>query len=310
MIGSLRCSVVVQHRAVWSGLQSLGVRAPCLVTPTLLASTSRRCQSNDAAPAPSAVQAEHPTQQVVLRSMLYHAPAGLHVVCMVHEPLGWQAWPAHAGHAMPPHTQGRRSVAAAHQPTAQKEVIDLRPPRGKRLGVVDGSLKVQHVKAGLVQEHANPHQAQRMGLWGRHQPHAHPSAGTRDFPPEDKRLQAWLFDHFAAVTQSFGFEMVDYPVLESEALFIRKAGEEIVDQLYNFEACYKGVGAGLFCLFQVGGGLGFPMGSHVWPAPRRPALRIHLIYIPIATPTQPPIPPPCPSMHRTRVGGGWPCAPS
>jgi histidyl-tRNA synthetase len=29
----------------------------------------------------------------------------------------------------------------------------------------------------------------------------------------------------------FGFEEVDFPVLESEALFIRKAGEEIRDQV-------------------------------------------------------------------------------
>lgn len=33
----------------------------------------------------------------------------------------------------------------------------------------------------------------------------------------------------------FAFEEVDFPVLESEALFIRKAGEEIRDQLYCFE---------------------------------------------------------------------------
>lgn len=33
----------------------------------------------------------------------------------------------------------------------------------------------------------------------------------------------------------YGFEEVDYPVLESEALYIRKAGEEIRDQLYCFE---------------------------------------------------------------------------
>lgn len=33
----------------------------------------------------------------------------------------------------------------------------------------------------------------------------------------------------------FGFEQWDAPVLESEELFVRKAGEEITDQLYNFE---------------------------------------------------------------------------
>lgn len=33
------------------------------------------------------------------------------------------------------------------------------------------------------------------------------------------------------VSELFGFEEVDFPVLESEALFIRKAGEEIRDQV-------------------------------------------------------------------------------
>uniref|UniRef100_A0A2C9VAN5 histidine--tRNA ligase n=1 Tax=Manihot esculenta TaxID=3983 RepID=A0A2C9VAN5_MANES len=46
-----------------------------------------------------------------------------------------------------------------------------------------------------------------------------PPKGTRDFPPEEMRLRSWLFNNFR----------------ESEALFIRKAGEEIRDQLYCFE---------------------------------------------------------------------------
>lgn len=37
------------------------------------------------------------------------------------------------------------------------------------------------------------------------------------------------------VSKAFGFEQIDAPVLESEELFVRKAGEEITDQLYNFE---------------------------------------------------------------------------
>ena len=49
------------------------------------------------------------------------------------------------------------------------------------------------------------------------------------------RLRNWLFGHFDAVSRMFGFEMVEGPVLESEELFTRKAGEEIVGQLYNFE---------------------------------------------------------------------------
>lgn len=49
------------------------------------------------------------------------------------------------------------------------------------------------------------------------------------------RQRNWLFDHMAAVSRVFAFEQVDAPVLESEDLFVRKAGEEITDQLYNFE---------------------------------------------------------------------------
>ncbi|GAB4820264.1 hypothetical protein N2152v2_007310 [Parachlorella kessleri] len=61
-----------------------------------------------------------------------------------------------------------------------------------------------------------------------------PPRGTRDFLPDDKRLQNWLFDEFATVSRLFGFEQIDFPVLESEELFVRKAGEEITEQLYNF----------------------------------------------------------------------------
>lgn len=62
-----------------------------------------------------------------------------------------------------------------------------------------------------------------------------PPRGTRDFPPEEMRLRSWLFQKFREVSRLFAFEEVDYPVLESEALFVRKAGEEITQQLYNFE---------------------------------------------------------------------------
>ena len=59
--------------------------------------------------------------------------------------------------------------------------------------------------------------------------------GTRDFYPEDLRLRSWLFDHFREVARRFAFEEVDAPVVEHEELFTRKAGEEIVEQLYHFE---------------------------------------------------------------------------
>ena len=59
--------------------------------------------------------------------------------------------------------------------------------------------------------------------------------GTRDFYPEEMRLRNWLFEHFHAAARSHGFEEYDSPVLESEELYTRKAGEEITAQLYNFE---------------------------------------------------------------------------
>lgn len=76
-----------------------------------------------------------------------------------------------------------------------------------------------------------------------------PVRGTRDFPPEDMRLRNWLFNHFREARRAhhaqcaasdaagppqvsllFGFEEWDAPVLESEALYTRKAGEEITQQ--------------------------------------------------------------------------------
>ncbi|MBI2502004.1 MAG: histidine--tRNA ligase [Candidatus Latescibacteria bacterium] len=62
-----------------------------------------------------------------------------------------------------------------------------------------------------------------------------PPRGTRDFFPKDLRLRNWLFGHFREVSRLFGFEEYDAPVVESEELYTRKAGEEIVQQLYTFE---------------------------------------------------------------------------
>ncbi len=59
--------------------------------------------------------------------------------------------------------------------------------------------------------------------------------GTRDFYPEEMRIRNWLFEHFHSSAKAHGFEEYDAPVLETEELFTRKAGEEITQQLYNFE---------------------------------------------------------------------------
>ncbi len=67
------------------------------------------------------------------------------------------------------------------------------------------------------------------------QDHLQPPRGTRDFYPDDLRLRNWLLGHFSETARLFGFEQVDAPVLEHAELFTRKAGEEIVEQLYHFE---------------------------------------------------------------------------
>eukprot|EP01027_Heterolobosea_sp_BB2_P013778 GEZU01019832.1.p1 GENE.GEZU01019832.1~~GEZU01019832.1.p1 ORF type:complete len:498 (+),score=195.41 GEZU01019832.1:2102-3595(+) len=62
-----------------------------------------------------------------------------------------------------------------------------------------------------------------------------PVKGTRDFYPEDMRVRNWLFAHFKEVSRLFGFQEYDAPILESEELYKRKAGEEITQQMYNFK---------------------------------------------------------------------------
>ena len=59
--------------------------------------------------------------------------------------------------------------------------------------------------------------------------------GTRDFYPEDMRLRNWLFDNFDNAALLHGFQEYDAPVLEHEELYTRKQGEEITQQLYNFQ---------------------------------------------------------------------------
>ena len=62
-----------------------------------------------------------------------------------------------------------------------------------------------------------------------------PPKGTRDFYPEEKRLQNWLFGIWKNVASKYGFEEYDAPVVEHVELYIRKAGEEVTQQLYDFQ---------------------------------------------------------------------------
>lgn len=63
-----------------------------------------------------------------------------------------------------------------------------------------------------------------------------PYKGTRDFYPEDKRLQKYMFDTLRSVVERFGYEEYDTPILEPIELYLAKTGEEIVnEQTYTFE---------------------------------------------------------------------------
>jgi histidyl-tRNA synthetase len=63
-----------------------------------------------------------------------------------------------------------------------------------------------------------------------------PYKGARDFYPEDKRIQKYMFSKLRKAVESFGYEEYDAPILEPLELYLAKSGEEIVnEQTYAFE---------------------------------------------------------------------------
>jgi histidyl-tRNA synthetase len=62
-----------------------------------------------------------------------------------------------------------------------------------------------------------------------------PYKGARDFYPEDKRIQKFIFDTWREVVERYGYEEYDAPILEPLELYLAKTGEEIVnEQTYAF----------------------------------------------------------------------------
>lgn len=62
-----------------------------------------------------------------------------------------------------------------------------------------------------------------------------PYKGARDFYPEDKRLQKWMFTRWQQVVERFGYEEYDGPLLEPTELYASKTSDEIVnEQTYSF----------------------------------------------------------------------------
>lgn len=63
-----------------------------------------------------------------------------------------------------------------------------------------------------------------------------PYKGARDFYPEDKRIQKYMFAKMRQVVERFGYEETDAPILEPYELYAAKTSDEIVsEQTYVFE---------------------------------------------------------------------------
>jgi histidyl-tRNA synthetase len=59
--------------------------------------------------------------------------------------------------------------------------------------------------------------------------------GFRDFYPEELATRSFIMGVWRDVARRYGFEEYDGPPLEPLELYTRKSGEEIVEQLYEFE---------------------------------------------------------------------------
>lgn len=62
-----------------------------------------------------------------------------------------------------------------------------------------------------------------------------PYKGTRDYYPEDKRVQNYIFDIWQNTARSFGYEEYGAPLLEPLELYTAKSGQELAnEQTYTF----------------------------------------------------------------------------
>ncbi len=61
-----------------------------------------------------------------------------------------------------------------------------------------------------------------------------PVKGTRDFYPEQKRILNYIFDKWIKVSENYGYEDFDGPLLEPAMLWQMKSGSDIPEQVYSF----------------------------------------------------------------------------
>jgi histidyl-tRNA synthetase len=62
-----------------------------------------------------------------------------------------------------------------------------------------------------------------------------PYKGTRDYFPEDKRIQNYIFSVWRKISESFGYEEYGAPTLEPLEVYVAKSGQELAnEQTYTF----------------------------------------------------------------------------
>lgn len=62
-----------------------------------------------------------------------------------------------------------------------------------------------------------------------------PYKGTRDYYPEQKRVQNYIFQTWKTVVERFGYEEYGAPILENLEIYAAKSGQELVnEQTYTF----------------------------------------------------------------------------
>jgi len=62
-----------------------------------------------------------------------------------------------------------------------------------------------------------------------------PYKGTRDYYPEEKRVQNYIFETWKRVVERFGYEEYGAPLLENLEVYAAKSGQELVnEQTYTF----------------------------------------------------------------------------
>lgn len=62
-----------------------------------------------------------------------------------------------------------------------------------------------------------------------------PYKGSRDYYPEDKRVQNYIFSIWKKTTEAFGYEEYSFPILENLDVYVTKSGQELAgEQTYTF----------------------------------------------------------------------------